>query len=669
MNKIILTKALFFIRKKFTSDEAFTNHVESHHNLIKDHVKQFRTHGASFWGTTAGKTKSISDKKNVIVTKNNVYPFIVEYDLAACGASSCHDHMVNQARTNGAEVGMGRYEILSTEFAIVTTTWEEIEQLPFVKEFMVLHPDLKLSKEVLSMSSTIGGSSSVDNESKQTCLFDHVRAGSKYPLPKPVKAKLNRAKLEEQHNQAKQLGIDGINMLETERTASSDFIDFDLSAIDDFSYNFNDPGTFDAPAAERQLRVGEMNVKLHSSSKSSKSTKLTPHPFKLRIELHNPNSIEEYDDFLQFLQDLEDEFNGKNTASPSLVIGEVFMNLDEQAGYYGARRQQAKRSIAAGNAKSALTFQTRSRAIPTSQIAEAHGNSDFSTIPEEIFGELHIHDCSKVYEIAQRLASRPEIVSVTRQYPNHATNQWAQYTGDTSVQGYKSIMGKSFTGTSTVTSQIDVVGVADTGIDMYNLYFYDYSQTVLNYQTTISTTVLNTNHRKVIQYITYGDNKEDGEGHGSHVCGSIAGKMVNPSSHSSEAVYNGISVDAKLAFFDIGVNGEEYLYTPLDLNKDLFARLLPSGAKIFSNSWGSSANYYDSDARTSDVFMWQHPETLILFAAGNDGDYGINTVGSPATGKNALAVGAGMSDKDSWYYLYGVDKGKTVFVLITVCMV
>lgn len=46
--------------------------------------------------------------------------------------------------------------------------------------------------------------------------------------------------------------------------------------------------------------------------------------------------------------------------------------------------------------------------------------------------------------------------------------------------------------------------------------------------------------------------------------------------------------------------------------------------------------------------MWDYPESFILVAAGNDGDSGANTVGSPATNKNGVAVGASLNDETSW---------------------
>lgn len=46
--------------------------------------------------------------------------------------------------------------------------------------------------------------------------------------------------------------------------------------------------------------------------------------------------------------------------------------------------------------------------------------------------------------------------------------------------------------------------------------------------------------------------------------------------------------------------------------------------------------------------MWNYPDSLILVAAGNDGLDGGNTVGSPATNKNGIGVGASLNDEESW---------------------
>jgi len=49
-------------------------------------------------------------------------------------------------------------------------------------------------------------------------------------------------------------------------------------------------------------------------------------------------------------------------------------------------------------------------------------------------------------------------------------------------------------------------------------------------------------------------------GHGTHVCGSVAGQAVFPASPAQEAqliLYNGMAPSAKIAFFDIAQAGSE----------------------------------------------------------------------------------------------------------------
>jgi hypothetical protein len=64
-----------------------------------------------------------------------------------------------------------------------------------------------------------------------------------------------------------------------------------------------------------------------------------------------------------------------------------------------------------------------------------------------------------------------------------------------------------------------------------------------------------------------------------------------------------------------------------------------------ADSWGSSVATYDESAASADKFLFEHPDFISIFAAGN---YGSNqdlptTVTSPATCKNGVAVGATMS--------------------------
>jgi subtilisin-like proprotein convertase family protein len=86
--------------------------------------------------------------------------------------------------------------------------------------------------------------------------------------------------------------------------------------------------------------------------------------------------------------------------------------------------------------------------------------------------------------------------------------------------------------------------------------------------------------------------------------------------------------------------------------EDLQSRAYADGARISTNSWGDdTAGAYDSDAQRYDALVRDaqpagsavavagNQEMVIVFAAGNAGP-ATGTVGSPASGKNVLAVGA-----------------------------
>ena len=62
------------------------------------------------------------------------------------------------------------------------------------------------------------------------------------------------------------------------------------------------------------------------------------------------------------------------------------------------------------------------------------------------------------------------------------------------------------------------------------------------------------------------------------------------------------------------------------------------------------AGHYDFGSLALDEFVWANPEVLVVIAAGNsgvapEGWVGFHTVGSPASSKNALTVGASTTDR------------------------
>ena len=152
-------------------------------------------------------------------------------------------------------------------------------------------------------------------------------------------------------------------------------------------------------------------------------------------------------------------------------------------------------------------------------------------------------------------------------------------------------------------------------------------------------------------------------GHGTHTTLSVLG------GGDANGVGKGVAPAAKLvfqatedyadmkgfcAFFY--ADGYYLLGLPDDI-RDLFTQAYNAGARIHSNSWGSSVNgEYTDDAVNADDFMWNHPDMLITFSAGNDGVDGNSdgyvdedSLGSPATAKNVLSVGASENDRGDGY--------------------
>ncbi len=163
-------------------------------------------------------------------------------------------------------------------------------------------------------------------------------------------------------------------------------------------------------------------------------------------------------------------------------------------------------------------------------------------------------------------------------------------------------------------------------------------------------------HRKVLTYyIPAGADadKRDASGHGSHVVGTLVGDNGTWQQHDP---YDGIAYAAQVHFQDIGRNAvsPEFplgLINPPEDFGDLFAAAYdPNGDGLYqpeseprthSNSWGGTEHVYNLQTAQTDAFMWNHPDFLILYAAGNQnqGSLGV-PMGYPAIAKNIVTVGA-----------------------------
>ncbi len=127
-------------------------------------------------------------------------------------------------------------------------------------------------------------------------------------------------------------------------------------------------------------------------------------------------------------------------------------------------------------------------------------------------------------------------------------------------------------------------------------------------------------------------------GHGTHTAGSMVGNGA-----LSDGQIRGIAYEARLWVWggcssDLSADDGD-IYIPNEMTQ-LFApdpEHFPSF--ISSHSWGGSINVYSSESVAIDTYLWNHPEVLAVFAAGNFGS-GAKTICEQAAAKNVLAVGA-----------------------------
>lgn len=153
--------------------------------------------------------------------------------------------------------------------------------------------------------------------------------------------------------------------------------------------------------------------------------------------------------------------------------------------------------------------------------------------------------------------------------------------------------------------------------------------------------------------------------HGTHVSGSIL------SAGNGSGVGRGTAPAARLVFQATenwvrisnlckslyGYQDGYYLTgIPSDL-KTLFQQAYNAGARIHSNSWGSNAaGDYTTDSANADSFVWSNKDFVITFSAGNEGiDANANgvidndSIGSPATAKNVITIGASENQRADNY--------------------
>lgn len=192
----------------------------------------------------------------------------------------------------------------------------------------------------------------------------------------------------------------------------------------------------------------------------------------------------------------------------------------------------------------------------------------------------------------------------------------------TKVMNFEKAWERGYTGEG------QTVGMADTGLDTGNTgNLHPDLQTVIGGES-------------VAMFGGMGWN--DPQGHGTHVTGSVIARGT-----LSQGLIKGGAFNSKYYAQGMWSMIFNNIMVPQDMGA-MFKSAYNKGARIHTNSWGSDANgAYDNFAATVDQVMWENPDLLILFAAGNsgkdtnrDGVIDLGSLGSPATAKNTLTVGA-----------------------------
>lgn len=250
------------------------------------------------------------------------------------------------------------------------------------------------------------------------------------------------------------------------------------------------------------------------------------------------------------------------------------------------------------------------------------------------------------------LALRPEVLFFDLEARRVLLNDTTAWVSQTGVSGGQQTPIHN----AGILGEGQIVGVLDTGIDPDMCFFRDTVNGLPPRNECNGGTTVNLSQRKVIavDFLYSGEcsggissNEWDNQDHGTHVAGTIAGdNFANPGTRDSA---DGMAPAAKLVVQDGGFATDNCADLPalgcpvVDLNP-IFQQAYNQGARIHSNSWGDDENnpvkgLYTAGSEDSDEFMWNHKDFLLVYAAGNDGP-GNGRIGSPATAKNVVSVGA-----------------------------
>ena len=274
---------------------------------------------------------------------------------------------------------------------------------------------------------------------------------------------------------------------------------------------------------------------------------------------------------------------------------------------------------------------------------------------------------------SRRLALQKGVVAIERFVDYQLDNNVARTSSDvTTGRGAASgpIMDIEDVWARGIRGEGQIAAASDTGLSTGNLatLHQDYGQQGSP-----------TNPMRVIAGYALGratwDDPNPNGGHGTHTSGSIVGNGFRSGSDPSTNTfpgtsYTGAAPKAQFVFQSIMDAGGNLGGLPADLN-NLFQTPYNDGARVHSNSWGAPVDgQYTADSQDVDEFVWNNPDMVITFSAGNSGRDGQqwngfscasqappidgvidgDSTGAPGTAKNCITVGASENYRPTFVY-------------------
>jgi hypothetical protein len=258
-------------------------------------------------------------------------------------------------------------------------------------------------------------------------------------------------------------------------------------------------------------------------------------------------------------------------------------------------------------------------------------------------------------DLLRDLASRNDVIFIEPWFLPEPRNDNSIYV----VQSYDTLNKTNYPVCATIWNQgitgtDETPAVCDTGLDS-DMCFYRLSGspsdvTDAQYPTLPDPGTLETGKKVIVYDVLPGATPYDGQytcssgyHHGTHVCGSVVGDNYSTPSTPTSGGHDsgdGMAPNAKLIFQDAGLETTGCLNGLANDWQLIFQQAYNAGARIHSDSWGSSVGgIYDGDSRAADIFSYGHEDFLLFFAAGNSGPSAL-TIDSPGNAKNVVAVGA-----------------------------